>query len=86
MTGPEHYQEAEYLLAMSVEQRAAILAKDPTAGDPAEPDRIVALAQVHATLALAAATALSGGPMAHADDVAWTAAAGATLDISGQQQ
>ena len=55
MTGPEHYQEAEYLLAQSVEMRAAILQGDPTAGPPEEPDRCVALAQVHATLALAAA-------------------------------
>lgn len=59
MTGPEHYKEAEYLLAMSIEQRAALLQGDPTAGDPEEPARIVALAQVHATLALAAASALS---------------------------
>lgn len=47
MTGPEHYQEAERLLAGA-------------AGyfDQIEPNRI-ALAQVHATLALAAATARS---------------------------
>lgn len=47
MTGPEHYREAERLLA-----RAA----DSTTYDEAA--GITAQAQVHATLALAAATAI----------------------------
>jgi len=47
MTGPEHYTEAERLLAFNAGNRA----------DPSEP-AFIAAAQVHATLALAAATAL----------------------------
>lgn len=49
MTGPEHYKEAERLLA-TVEATA-----EDTVGSVAA---TVAQAQVHATLALAAATAL----------------------------
>ena len=50
MTGPEHYHEAEQLLA------------DPNYGEPKGIGRseTIAAAQIHATLALAAATALSG--------------------------
>jgi len=58
MTGPEHYREAERLLAETEERRNAPL------------DRItwrVGQAQVHATLALAAAVARQtidpGGPI-----------------------
>jgi hypothetical protein len=50
VTGPHHYRTAEELLAKAIEVKAA---------DIHVPDRIVALAQVHATLALAAATALN---------------------------
>jgi hypothetical protein len=49
MTGPEHYQEAERLLALNAGER----------DDPSE-TVIIAAAQVHATLAHAAATALCG--------------------------
>lgn len=45
MTGPEHYQEAERLVA---------IISNWTTGDPSP---LIAEAQVHATLALAAATA-----------------------------
>jgi hypothetical protein len=47
MTGPEHYAEAERLLTVGVGQRGSELDAICTAA-----------AQVHATLALAAATAL----------------------------
>lgn len=47
-TGPEHYDQAEKLLEESA-----------TALHPSDADRIIAEAQVHATLALAAATALN---------------------------
>ncbi|EYT83961.1 hypothetical protein CF54_04175 [Streptomyces sp. Tu 6176] len=53
MTGPEHYREAERLLGM---------AHHFTYGDGADPVSGAALAaeaQAHATLALAAATAMS---------------------------
>jgi hypothetical protein len=59
MTGPEHYQMAETLLEVAVEAS--------TAGESYRQDTAVmaALAQAHATLALAAATdlhrALAGG-------------------------
>ena len=51
MTGPEHYAEAERLIA-----QAEIDAYDPMR-KYAEDANIIAIAQVHATLALAAATA-----------------------------
>jgi hypothetical protein len=50
-TGPEHYREAEILIAFAFES------KDTTfEGHNPEADRCIAAAQVHATLALAAAT------------------------------
>jgi hypothetical protein len=52
MTGPEHYLEAERLLA---ESRTIPRPHDE---GPCEADRVIAEAQVHATLALAAAKAL----------------------------
>jgi len=57
-TGPEHYAEAEQSIAMATEQMAAIAANDPTAGLRSEAIFWLQTAQVHATLALAAATAL----------------------------
>ena len=51
MTGPEHYAEAERLIA-----QAEIDVYDPIRSY-AEDANIIAIAQVHATLALAAATA-----------------------------
>ncbi|MER7131194.1 hypothetical protein [Streptosporangium saharense] len=79
MSGPEHYREAEKLLAGAMKHR---LTEDGDwRGDPARhriADALVAEAQVHATLALAAATALNnaeGGPDRE-DWLAWKAAAG----------
>lgn len=51
MTGTEHYREAERLLADCVDSNG----NPPTSPAP-ELDQCIALAQVHATLALAAAT------------------------------
>ncbi|MFI8104744.1 hypothetical protein [Streptomyces sp. NPDC086023] len=48
MTGPEHYREAEQLLALDEHLRE-------NGGDPGD---ILHAAQVHATLALTAATAM----------------------------
>jgi hypothetical protein len=75
MNGPDHYREAERTLA---------LARCATAQQAhnTEPDEAVtmmlAAAQVHATLALAAATALSDpeGGMPIRDWNAWQAATG----------
>ncbi|MEO3856108.1 hypothetical protein [Acrocarpospora sp. B8E8] len=60
MTGPEHYREAESLLDL-----ANHIADAANPQDEGEPERtnaaihvLMATAQVHATLALAAATAL----------------------------
>lgn len=77
MTGPEHYREAERLVAM---------AHHWTYGDGGDPSVGAALAteaQVHATLALAAATAMAAPVdqepdtgMPPADVKAWCEAAG----------
>jgi hypothetical protein len=73
-TGPEHYQRAERLLAPALDGR------HPT---PEE----VARAQVHATLALAAATAMAasgtagiGGTMDPADFQAWDSVCGTPIN------
>lgn len=55
MTGPEHYRVAEALLEVITTKMAA--GTHLARGDM---DSTTALAQVHATLALAAATALPG--------------------------
>jgi hypothetical protein len=73
MTGPEHYREAEVLMADA----------DEAGSITPEGLALIALAQVHATLALAAATALHGSadagqPMS--DDKAWRAAAATPND------
>ncbi len=76
MTGPEHYIEAERLLQSMKTDRGALLIDEGTA-------EVLAAAQVHATLASAAATALgvpldgetdSGMPQRDAE--AWWAVAG----------
>jgi hypothetical protein len=64
MTGPEHYSEAERLLT----EAAAIEVSDD---DPASLP-YVARAQVHATLALAAATALNPTGEDFVPDRNWT--------------
>ena len=56
-TGAEHYLEAERLLELAREEQLALGSGDPAAGDRREPGQLTAMAQVHATLALAAATA-----------------------------
>jgi hypothetical protein len=70
MTGPEHYAAAEALLADARRTQAEDDAK-----------RWLARAQVHATLALAAATALNvphpEGGMENTDSLAWFKAASA---------
>ena len=68
MTGPEHYREAERLLDLS------------TADNPVT----AAEAQVHATLALAAATAISSTCMPGADWDAWQQAAGVPFVLAGE--
>ncbi|WP_101784262.1 hypothetical protein [Nonomuraea indica] len=70
MTGPEHYREAERLIG-AVTHRGLL--------EPGDHSGVLALAQVHATLALAAATAILG-PVAGTgyddhDLDAWRAAA-----------
>ena len=72
MTGPEHYREAERLLG-------ALAGQDR--GTFPQEDRVVAEAQVHATLALAAATALSGSGL---ESAAWRDAAATTTAIPGE--
>ncbi|WP_428956147.1 hypothetical protein [Streptomyces sp. cg35] len=78
MTGPEHYRQAERHLSGASHTNGR-------GGHPVDPvgaAHHLAMAQVHATLALAAATALSnpdrGSATAHvnADSAAWREAAG----------
>jgi hypothetical protein len=72
-TGPEHYREAERLLSAARE-----------AGGGPDNDDLVTAAQAHATLALAAATALSGVTLTlpASNDLAdgWNRAIGITRD------
>lgn len=74
MTGPEHYRKAEELMDQ--------VRKSQTTMRPASPDSVknaFAQAQVHATLALAAAQALGSThtrAMRSADWDAWLSAAG----------
>lgn len=56
MTGPEHYQAAESLLQQLQKAQASMAGNSPSAEKVAA---VMAEAQVHATLALAAATAMS---------------------------
>jgi len=79
VTGPEHYQEAENRLLMAWEDDR----------DPENVRHLVAEAQVHATLALAAATALNdngteadGGGMPLADFNQWRETVGANMQRS----
>lgn len=77
MNGPEHYAKAERLITPHVLEDAETLKSFthlPTAQD-------VALAQVHATLALAAATAMNGiGQMDEDDFREWDKVAGVQRD------
>ncbi|WP_037321461.1 hypothetical protein [Amycolatopsis orientalis] len=68
MNGPAHYREAERLLTV-------VQSDDTRRLHPTDVARINGLAQAHATLALAAATALSGR-MDAATATAWSTAAG----------
>lgn len=72
MTGPEHYREAERLLEIA----SPLLADD----SPNIPEHAawLAEAQVHATLALAAAAALNSGKwgLQPIDETQWRSAAG----------
>ena len=72
MTGPDHYAEAERLLALA-ERHSSGATYGPEWTLP------LAAAQVHATLALAAATA---GGTAGPDSRAWADVAAARLSVS----
>ena len=77
MTGPDHYREAERLLAEAREAVAPKRSAYPL--EPGEPtsaeryERAMTEAQIHATLALAAATAIGASGT---EGRAWTDAAG----------
>ncbi len=72
MTGPGHYERAEYLMRLAEEGVPEFVksVSDPPRKKPREhswmPDQLIAAAQVHATLALAAA--LGSGGQEGADD------------------
>lgn len=77
MNGSEHYRQAERLLAL-----AGASKQTSYEGENPEADRDIAAAQVHATLALAAATAMAApvddeiAGFTVEDREAWYAAAG----------
>lgn len=72
MIGPQHYTEAENLLVMAKEQAAA--------GDTVMAELFLRQADVHAKLALAAATGVSGyESMGGPDSSAWTKVAGVQI-------
>ncbi|MET9228104.1 hypothetical protein [Lentzea sp. NPDC003310] len=85
MNGPEHYAAAEQFLA-------AATADDVEPGGAVQTSNL-AVAQVHATLALAAATAMAGAnitargsvlaALPSADLTAWRDVAGVTSETSG---
>lgn len=68
MNGPEHYLKAEQLLHIGAETQDTALALD-----------LQQAAQVHATLALAAATAMASNVMPSNDFKAWDKAAGVQM-------
>ena len=74
MTGPEHYQIAEKLIAGSIQRVTPWGDTDWVAPTPAA----VARAQVHATLALAAATASASRMPTGETSGAWDKATGVT--------
>lgn len=79
MTGPEHYREAESHLST-----ASYL--DRPNGRPVDPEGAahhLAAAQVHATLALAAATALPAPRHGSAQQMSWVRAAHGIDQVSG---
>jgi hypothetical protein len=74
MTGPQHYQEAERLVAGILEGRY-----DESERPGSE---LLAIAAVHATLAQAAATALGTSP---AESGAWADVAGIKSSAGGAE-
>jgi len=85
MTGPEHYREAERLTAV-------VTKPDALSGNrllqPGDHRDVLALAQVHATLALAAATAVGSTdlPSGDWDDWRFVASAGHAGRIPGSER
>jgi hypothetical protein len=84
MTGPEHYREAERLIKGLKTDSGAVYVEDGN-------EQVIALAQVHATLALAAATAMGAPVDGEADSglppqdaKAWNAVAG--VNTRGDQR
>ena len=70
MTGPEHYAKAEYLTQQATMHRSPAEARQRPAREYATPEQMIAAAQVHATLALAAV--LGSSSQESADDPAGT--------------
>jgi hypothetical protein len=88
MTAPEHYREAERLLDARARNRRNRPSFAPAPGSPGRTaqtvpagESVMAEAQVHAILALAAATAL--GDISDADERAWRDAAVNSRPVTG---
>lgn len=90
MTGPEHYREAERLLEMAITENDKVATNGPISeGHALAKNSAIAVviqsAQVHATLALAAATALNtpggeDGGMYLPDAQAWERACSTVVE------
>jgi hypothetical protein len=76
VTGPDHYQEAERLVGP---RTVTSIPSGETRQGPPTTDMILQ-AQVHATLALAAATAMDASHMDDLDYIAWDIACGVSDD------
>ena len=72
MTGPEHYRQAEQLLA-EANEIIRFRQQPEQSGPPDLPERNITEAHVHATLAVAAATAVG---VLDLDSRAWADVAG----------
>ena len=70
MTGPENYAKAEHLIHQATVHRTAAEARHRPAPEYATPEQMIAAAQVHAILALAAV--LGSSSQESADDPAST--------------
>jgi hypothetical protein len=77
MTGAEHYRQAERLLANCTTKNGAVYDENAV---------VLAAAQVHATLALAAATALGTAGQYGVDQPHWTQWADIVRPAPGGEQ
>lgn len=81
MTGPEHYTQAEQMLTRAAQAIGGFSGGPGTAEMARAMEPALRMAQVHATLALAAATAFAPSH----DRRAWHAVAGTSTPTAGEK-